>query len=117
MSDEEAATAIDPILVDRMTEVIRQTAIAICAEQPDVPEPQDLSDLDSFSVVQVLLDLENELDVKLLEELEGFRGKTFREISEYIVDIADRKEILPDFTKSVDRVWDDKGADAALEHH
>ncbi|MER7111550.1 hypothetical protein [Streptomyces sp. NPDC000229] len=94
----------DPALIDAFTEQIRLTAVAICAEQPDVPEPKELLDLDSFSMVQVLLDLENELDMKILEELEGFEGRTFREIAEHIAGIAHRAGTYAEFTAAVRRI-------------
>lgn len=64
--------------------VVRDTAKMICAEQPDVPEPNSLLDLDSFSVIQVILELENLYHMKILEKLEGFEGETFRDLAEFI---------------------------------
>ncbi|KUL55240.1 hypothetical protein ADL22_01310 [Streptomyces sp. NRRL F-4489] len=101
------ATAKDssaPAFIDEFTEVIRRTAATICAEQPDVPEPEELRDLDSFSMVQVLLDLENELEMKVLEELEGFEGRTFREIAEHIAGIAERNGTTAEFEAKVRRI-------------
>ncbi|MGW4375257.1 hypothetical protein ACWEJ7_16500 [Streptomyces albidoflavus] len=94
----------DAALIDAFTEQIRLTAVAICAEQPDVPEPKELVDLDSFSMVQVLLDLENELDMKILEELEGFEGRTFREIAQHIAGVAEQGGTAEEFAAAVRRI-------------
>ncbi|MFF0744434.1 hypothetical protein ACFYVL_28940 [Streptomyces sp. NPDC004111] len=92
MSDNETNTVSDPLFIEEFTELIRRTAATICAEQPDIPEPEELSDLDSFSMVQVVLDLENALGVKVLEQLEGFGGRTFRELAELIEELAHRED-------------------------
>ncbi|SDR36726.1 hypothetical protein SAMN05428945_1401 [Streptomyces sp. 2224.1] len=104
MVDNGTVTESAPSLIDEFTEVIRRTAATICAEQPDVPEPEELRDLDSFSMVQVLLDLENELGMKVLEELEGFEGRTFREIAEHIAEVAHRNGTSAEFEANVRRI-------------
>lgn len=108
MLDNETGTGGKPLIVEEFTEVIRRTAVTICSEQPDVPEPEELGDLDSFSMVQVLLDLENELGMKVLEELEGFDGRTFREVAEHIAGIAERDGTSAEFTATVRRIVDGK---------
>lgn len=86
MPDEESA---DLSSVDEVEEMVRAIACAICAEQPDMPEPSVLQDLDSFSMVQVLLELENVTDMKFLEKFENFKdGETFRDLAEFIVAIV-----------------------------
>lgn len=85
MPDNDHVTAVDLTLVDEVERLVRGTAEMICAEQPDVPQPESLRDLDSFSMVQVLLELENTTQLKLLERLEGFQGETFRDLAEFIV--------------------------------
>lgn len=84
-SNTDLVAEIDPRRVDELEQKVRETAQMICAEQPDVPEPESLLDLDSFSVVQVLLELENSLDLKLLERMEDFQGETFRDLAEFIL--------------------------------
>ncbi|MBB6421370.1 hypothetical protein [Streptomyces sp. AK010] len=84
---------LDPQVVDKLEETVRETAIKICAEQPDVPEPANLADLDSFSMVQVLLELENILDRKILERLEEFEGKSFRDLAEFIARLLAEDEV------------------------
>ncbi|MBK1787881.1 hypothetical protein [Prauserella cavernicola] len=68
-----------------VTERVRETARTICAEQPDMPEPKTLKDLDSFSFVQVVLELENSYQVKVLEDLENFSGDQFEDLAEFIL--------------------------------
>ncbi|MEV4013015.1 hypothetical protein AB0J35_21155 [Nonomuraea angiospora] len=70
----------------QLTELVRETARMICAEQPDMPEPQNLKDLDSFSFVQVALELENSLNIKILEKLENFKGEQFEDLAAFIVE-------------------------------
>lgn len=49
-----------------------------------------LSDLDSFVVVQLVLNLEAQFDVAILEDLHGFAGKDFDELAAFVVSsIAD----------------------------
>ena len=89
MLDNNLATKVDLTLVDEVEKMVRNTAQLICAEQPDVPEPQTLHDLDSFSMVQILLELENTTGMKLLEKFEDFKeGETFRDLATFIVGLA-----------------------------
>ncbi len=87
-------TEVDDAFVDEMETVVRTTAEMICAEQPDVPKPESLYDLDSFSMVQILLELENTLQMKLLERLEGFEGTTFRDVGLFIIRMAQEDDAL-----------------------
>lgn len=73
-----------------VTEMVGKTARMICAEQPDVAEPESIRDLDSFSFVQIVLELENVYDVKLLEGLEGFDGDEFADLADVIIEQAAR---------------------------
>ncbi|MET7395822.1 hypothetical protein ABZS66_20240 [Dactylosporangium sp. NPDC005572] len=92
MVNRALAEQIDPALVDKIEEIVRTTAHTICAEQPDVPEPGNLRELDSFSMVQVLLELENSLEMKLLEKMEHFEGESFRDLAEFILIISAEDE-------------------------
>ncbi|MER6175764.1 hypothetical protein [Streptosporangium sp. NPDC001681] len=92
MSDNDLATDVDLTLVDDVERMVRGTAEMICAEQPDVPQPESLHDLDSFSMVQILLELENTTQLKLLERFEGFQGETFRDLAEFIVKFTTEDE-------------------------
>lgn len=85
VSSEEVTIKIDLTDVDKVEEAVQYMAQTICAEQPDMPEPKTLRDLDSFSMVQVLLELENYTERKLLEKFENFSGETFRDLAEFIV--------------------------------
>ncbi|WP_164414857.1 hypothetical protein [Streptomyces salinarius] len=112
MSGDENVNDIPEGIVDQFSEFMRYIAIDVCAEQPDVPEPKELRDLDSFSIVQVMLEIENELDMRLLEELEGFEGTTFREIAEHVVDVTERNGTKAEFAKSLRRVIESGSAES-----
>ncbi|WFE36496.1 hypothetical protein [Micromonospora sp. WMMD975] len=92
--------------VDELTDVVTRTARMICAEQPDVPEPGSLQDMDSFSMVQMLLELENGLDMKLLEKMEGFRGESFRDLARFIVRVRGEEQ-------AADSAGEEQAADSA----
>ncbi|MEU4806646.1 hypothetical protein [Actinosynnema sp. NPDC023587] len=70
---------------EELREALLGAAKMICAEQPDVPEPKTARDLDSFSFVQVVLEIENHYDVKLLESLDDFRGESFDDLAEFAI--------------------------------
>lgn len=76
-----------PALPDKteLIEALRDVARTICAEQPDVPEPETVRDLDSFSFVQVVLEVENHYDVRLLENLVEFSGETFEDLADFVI--------------------------------
>jgi hypothetical protein len=92
---------VDPALVDEIEIVVRNTAEMICAEQPDVPQPEALRDLDSFSLVQILLELENQLKMKLLERVDAFEGATFRDLADFIVRLAYLDEIEKELAETM----------------
>ena len=54
--------------------------------QMDLPEPKGMGDLDSFSVVQLILALEDIYDLMLLEEITSFRGETFEDLATFIIE-------------------------------
>ncbi|MGC7102990.1 hypothetical protein ACPZ19_50730, partial [Amycolatopsis lurida] len=94
MPNEDLTSQVDLTLVDEVEKMVRGIAQMICAEQPDMPEPQSLRDLDSFSVVQVLLEIENTTNRKLLEKFEDFTdGEEFRDLAEFIVRIVAADEM------------------------
>jgi acyl carrier protein len=88
MVNQVLVAEIDPKLIDEVEEIVRSTATTICAEQPDVPQPDNLRDLDSFSMVQVLLELENSMSMKLLEKMEHFEGESFRDLATFILIVS-----------------------------
>lgn len=96
MYDKDLATKVDLTSVDDVEEMVRSISQMICAEQPDMPEPQSLRDMDSFSVVQVLLEIENTTERKLLEKIENFiDGEEFRDLAEFIVKILAEEDEEP----------------------
>ncbi|QVQ51829.1 hypothetical protein J4H86_24195 [Spiractinospora alimapuensis] len=50
----------------------------------------NIHDLDSFSVVRLLLHLERAFDVSVLEELPNFEGVEFAELAEFVVRAAEQ---------------------------
>lgn len=62
------------------------TVVVFSANEPqfDLPEPQSMEDLDSFSVVQLVLALEDHYSAMLLEEITSFKGKTFEDLADFI---------------------------------
>nr|AXL06657.1 hypothetical protein [uncultured bacterium] len=75
-----------------VTETVAAAARMICAEQPDVPEPASIADLDSFSMVQIVLELENIYHVRLLELIEEFDGAEFSELADVIMKCVARDQ-------------------------
>ncbi|WP_179956973.1 hypothetical protein [Amycolatopsis anabasis] len=68
-----------------LVSALKEIAKMICAEQPDVPEPETVKDLDSFSFVQVILEVENEYNIKILENLDEFSGESFDDLADFIL--------------------------------
>lgn len=50
--------------------------------------PKDIHDLDSFSVVRLLLHLERTFDLTVLEELPNFQGVKFDELADFMLSVA-----------------------------
>jgi len=99
MYDKDLATKVDLTSVDEVEEMVRSISKMICAEQPDMPEPESLRDMDSFSVVQVLLEIENTTERKLLEKIDNFiDGEEFRDLAEYLVKIMNEEDEPQDAT-------------------
>lgn len=84
---------------DEVTRTLIETARMIYEEQADDGKaPDSIRDLDSFNLVQVVLELENIYNVKLFEDLqpyrsgEGYRNGDFAEFAEIIVTIAAKQD-------------------------
>jgi len=64
------------------------TTLMFIADQDEMmsslPEGMTLADLDSFSVVQLVLSLEDAYSVELLEDIAEFNGRTFEELEEFV---------------------------------
>jgi len=64
------------------------TTLMFIADQDEMmsslPEGMTLADLDSFSVVQLVLSLEDAYSVELLEDIAEFNGRTFEELGEFV---------------------------------
>jgi hypothetical protein len=114
--DENRAAEIDLTDVDAVEELIRTTALTICAEQPDMPEPKSLSDMDSFSVVQMLLEIENVSGRKLLEKFEDYSyGEDFHDLADHIVHIVSWENAHPDWDPNSDEEYNPETAGPAAE--
>ncbi|SDH94031.1 hypothetical protein SAMN05421505_12754 [Sinosporangium album] len=64
------------------------TILMFTASEPelDLPEPTDMDDLDSFSVVQLVLALEDIYGVLLLEDMPSFKNKSFDDLADFVMD-------------------------------
>ncbi|MFJ9641457.1 hypothetical protein [Streptomyces sp. NPDC101178] len=62
------------------------------AEEKD-PDEVKLGDLDSFTLIQLLLHIEDAFDIVVLEELHNFRGGGFDEFSGFVVQMGTRKPL------------------------
>jgi acyl carrier protein len=65
--------------------------------EPDLPRPvvngaMDLSNVDSFSVVELVLDLESELSIPILDYLFEFTGQTLDDFADFIVAKGEARE-------------------------
>jgi hypothetical protein len=113
--DENRAAEVDLTDVNKVEELVRSTATTICAEQPDMPEPQSLSDMDSFSVVQMLLEIENVSGRKLLEKFEDYAyGEDFHDLAEHIVAIVTWENANPDWDPTSEEEYNPGGEDATV---
>ncbi|WP_017587961.1 hypothetical protein [Nocardiopsis ganjiahuensis] len=79
-----AATDRSEILTQIRTQAATVLMFTSNEPQLDLPEPQAMSDLDSFSIVQLLLALEDVYNVSLLEDMAEFSGESFEELTEFI---------------------------------
>lgn len=94
MSDEGRSPEDSRIRVEGVARMAKNMATMICDEQPDVPQPESVTDLDSFSMVQVLLELENTTGLNLLERFEGFKGTLFDDLAVFVVRVAEEEGAL-----------------------
>ncbi|WP_150251037.1 hypothetical protein [Nocardiopsis deserti] len=74
---------------DVLSELMAQAkAVLIFASsdpQAEIPDPS-MDDMDSFSIVQIILMLEEVYNASLLEELSEFTGKTFEEMAGFLAE-------------------------------
>ncbi|KWT63840.1 hypothetical protein ADL21_00285 [Streptomyces albus subsp. albus] len=108
LSDKTVATGRDPVVVGALTDLVRDTAYMICGEQPGVPQPHLVTDLDSFSSVQLMLELEKATEVNLLEDLGYFEGASFADMAEHVLGIAEQKGELPVLIQHLRRRTDER---------
>ncbi len=60
--------------------------------QYDLPQPEAMSDLGSFAVVQLTLMIEDLYNVELLEDMVRFMGNTFEEFADFIIERIENSE-------------------------
>lgn len=51
----------------------------------EIPDPSELGTLDSFSVILLILALEDTYGVPLLEDMAGFDGKDFDDLADFVI--------------------------------
>ncbi|MET9247284.1 hypothetical protein [Nonomuraea sp. NPDC003709] len=68
--------------------LILATAEAYREELPDLPDQIELTDLDSFTLVQLILNIEDSLGIVVLEKVPEFKGETFLELAGFLVEMA-----------------------------
>lgn len=83
MLDEPLAEQFDKA---ELAARVRQIASTVCEVDPDTVAAMTLADLDSFTFVQLVLELEHILDVLVLEELVNFSGNTFDDLAVFILE-------------------------------
>jgi acyl carrier protein len=96
-------TSAIEVVRQEINEQVRQRATAVLmltSGDPEVEEPNDLGDLDSFSVVQLILSLEDYYQVPLLEDMPTFEGKTFEDLTEFVIARIDRQEAAAEANKA-----------------
>ncbi|MGQ4270880.1 hypothetical protein [Nocardiopsis changdeensis] len=57
--------------------------------QYDLPEPDQMEDIGSFAVVQLTLMLEDLYNVELLEQMVDFKGGSFEDFADFIIERVD----------------------------
>src|SRR5690606_38572003 len=88
------ASYVDKDELVTQIKVQAMTIMMFTASEPEaeLPEPTGMRDLDSFSVVQLILSLEEIYDVQLLEEMPSFTGETFEELADMVAGFVRAKE-------------------------
>lgn len=69
-----------------MTQVKAMLIFTSSDPQAEVPDPSTIDDLDSFSIVQVILMLEEIYNASFLEDLSEFTGSTFEELAAFLTE-------------------------------
>lgn len=59
-------------------------------KEEDETDRVEMSDLDSFTLIQLLLYLEDTFDIVVLEELHTFSGGDFDEFASFVVSVGSR---------------------------
>ncbi|GAA3014236.1 hypothetical protein [Streptosporangium longisporum] len=63
-----------------------ELAIPELTDLGEITEPSDLGNLDSFSIILLILALEDAYGVPLLDDMAGFGGKNFDDLADFVVE-------------------------------
>lgn len=61
-------------------------AIPELTDLGEIPDPSELGNLDSFSIILLILALEDAYAIPLLEDMGTFGGKDFDDMADFIID-------------------------------
>ncbi|TDD37562.1 hypothetical protein E1287_08285 [Actinomadura sp. KC06] len=64
---------------------LREIVVDVCEADAATVESMTLGDLDSFTFVQLVLEVEHQLNVLVLEDLVEFSGRTFEDLAVFIL--------------------------------
>ncbi|MEU8207514.1 hypothetical protein [Streptosporangium sp. NPDC050280] len=63
-----------------------ELAIPELTDLGEIPEPSDLGNLDSFSIILLILALEDTYGVPLLDDMAGFTGRNFDDLADFVIE-------------------------------
>ncbi|RKS06877.1 hypothetical protein DFP74_2527 [Nocardiopsis sp. Huas11] len=76
----------DDVLSELMAQAKAVLIFTSTNPQDEIPEPSTMDDLDSFSIVQIILMMEEVYNASFLEEMSDFKGKTFEEMAAFLAE-------------------------------
>ncbi|ADH70092.1 MULTISPECIES: hypothetical protein [Nocardiopsis] len=90
--------AVDQSEILSQIKVQAMTVLMFTSNEPqfDLPEPSQTSDLDSFSIVQLVLALEDVYNVSLLEDMSEFTGSSFEDLAGFVAERIREQKGAPD---------------------
>ncbi|MEE2041632.1 hypothetical protein Q8791_30865 [Nocardiopsis sp. CT-R113] len=89
--------AVDQSEILAQIKVQAMTVLMFTSNEPqfDLPEPSQMSDLDSFSIVQLVLALEDVYNVSILEDMSEFSGESFEDLTQFIAERIQEQAVAP----------------------
>ncbi|GAA1439535.1 hypothetical protein [Nocardiopsis tropica] len=90
--------AVDQSEILAQIKVQAMTVLMFTSNEPqfDLPEPSQMSDLDSFSIVQLVLALEDVYNVSILEDMSEFSGESFEDLTLFIAERIQEQAVAPE---------------------